>query len=128
MRIPVLIVAVSLLLAASAGFLASQAISQNAPVKTVTIDVGKGSPGTPGKPGPRGPRGPAGAKGAKGDTGAQGAQGPQGPQGPAGPAGAKGDTGPTGGLSCPAGYTLIDLVINHPGGHTTILTCEKNNG
>jgi len=45
--------------------------------------------------------------------------GPQGPQGPPGP------PGPAGATTCPAGYELADLVINHPGGHTTILTCLK---
>jgi Collagen triple helix repeat (20 copies) len=127
MRLPVLIVILSLALAGGAGFLTAQAISQDGPTKTVTIDVGKGQTGATGPPGP------AGAKGAKGDKGAQGAKGDQGNVGPVGPAGAKGETGtpgpqgPPGGLQCPAGYTLIDLVINHPGGHTTILTCEKNN-
>jgi collagen triple helix repeat protein len=121
-KVTVLIAAVSLLLAGGAGFLTAQAVSQDGPTKTVTIDVGKGKPGPRG---PRGARGPAGPAGAKGETGAPG---PAGPVGAAGPKGDKGDTGPQGppgGLQCPAGYTLIDLVINHPGGQTTILTCEK---
>jgi hypothetical protein len=91
----------SLILAGGAGFLTAQALSQNEPTKTVTIDVGKGQQGLPG---PRGPAGPPGERG---------------------PAGPKGDKGDTGGTTCPAGYALIDLVINHPGGQTTILTCEK---
>lgn len=52
-------------------------------------------------------------------------KGTQGPRGPAGPKGDAGPQGPPGGIQCPAGYALIDLVINHPGGQTTILTCEK---
>ena len=96
MKLPILIMALSLTLAGGAGFLTAQALSQNGPTKTVTIDVGKG---TQGPPGPKGEAGP------KGDTGPQ---------------------GPPGGIQCPAGYTLINLVINHPGGQTTILTCEKD--
>jgi hypothetical protein len=49
----------------------------------------------------------------------------KGEPGPAGPAGPPGPAGPAGGLKCPDGYTLIDLRINHPGGQTTILACEK---
>ena len=39
--------------------------------------------------------------------------------GPTGPA------GPAGGTTCPAGFELTDVVINHPGGQLTILTCAK---
>jgi hypothetical protein len=94
--------ALSLILAGGAGFLTAQAISQGGPTKTVTIDVGTGQTGPPGPKGDQGERGPAGPKG---DTGPQ---------------------GPPGGIQCPTGYTLINLVINHPGGQTTILTCEKD--
>jgi Collagen triple helix repeat (20 copies) len=121
-KLTIAIVAVSLLLAGGAGFLTAQAVSQDSPTKTVTIDVGKGKQGPRGPRGARGPVGPAGAKGATG------APGPAGPAGTAGPKGDKGDAGlqgPPGRIQCPAGYTLIDLVINHPGGQTTILTCEK---
>jgi Collagen triple helix repeat (20 copies) len=120
-KLTIAIVAVSLMAAGGAGFLTAQAVSQDGgPTKTVTIDVGKGKPGPRG---PRGARGPAGPAGVKGEAGAPG------PAGPAGAAGAKGDAGPQGppgGIQCPAGYTLIDLRINHPGGQTTILTCEKD--
>jgi len=120
-RLPILIMALSLGLAGGAGFLTAQAISQNdGPTRTVTIDVGKGQQGDPGpqgETGTRGPAGPVGATGPKGDPGPQGEQGAPGATGPA---------GPPGGLRCPAGYTLIDLAINHPGGQTTILTCEKD--
>ena len=54
-------------------------------------------------------------------TGERGPAGPPGPQGPIGPGG----TVPNG-FECPAGYTIGDLVINHPGGQTTILTCLKD--
>jgi hypothetical protein len=52
-------------------------------------------------------------------------KGEPGPAGPPGPPGPRGPAGPAGGLECPPGYVLIDLVINHPGGKTTILACEK---
>lgn len=47
-------------------------------------------------------------------NGEQGIPGPQGPQGP------KGDSG---GTTCPDGFEFGQLVINHPGGQTTIFTC-----
>ena len=40
--------------------------------------------------------------------------------GPAGPPGPKGDPG---GLTCPNGFVEGKLIINHPGGQTTILAC-----
>lgn len=56
------------------------------------------------------------------------ATGPAGPTGPQGPPGPKGDTGPAGpaGLQCPTGFTAGDLLINHPGGQTTLWTCIKD--
>lgn|SRR3954449_971241 len=77
---------------ASGGLLGAAAVvnAQHKPVKTVTIDVGKG---TKGDPGPAGPVGPAGPK------------------------------GPSGGLICPTGFVVGKLIINHPGGHTAIITC-----
>jgi hypothetical protein len=66
------------------------------PTRTVTINVATG------------PRGPEGPPGPKGDTG------PQGPQGPPGSA------------NCPNNFSPGDLVINHPGGQTTIFTCIKD--
>ena len=78
---------------ASAGYFTSQALSQTDGSKTVTIDVGVGE---------------------KGDTG---------PAGPAGPAGPKGDKGEPGNQTCPAGFVPGRLIINHPGGQTTIFTC-----
>jgi len=89
----------SLALAAGAGFFVAASLGvgqQGPPEKTVTINVATG------------PTGPAGPPGPKGDTG---------PAGPPGPAGAD---------NCPTGYTSGLLVINHPGGQTTILTCIKN--
>jgi len=75
------------------------------PTKTITIDLQNGDPG------PIGPAGPAGPKGE---------QGPRGERGPAGP------QGPPGGTTCPAGYTLTNVIINHPGGHDTLLACTKD--
>jgi hypothetical protein len=49
-----------------------------------------------------------------------------GPQGPPGPAGPQGPPGPAGSTSCPNGFKEGLLVINHPGGQTTILTCIKD--
>jgi hypothetical protein len=43
--------------------------------------------------------------------------------GPAGPPGPKGDKGEPGGTTCPTGFQQGRLVINHPGGQTTIATC-----
>jgi Collagen triple helix repeat (20 copies). len=70
-------------------------------------------------------------------NGATGPQGPQGEQGPPGPRGPIGETGPTGpqgppgsgGDICsgaPANFHPGFLVINHPGGQTTIYTCLKD--
>jgi hypothetical protein len=54
--------------------------------------------------------------------------GTQGPPGPAGPKGDQGPPGPSGGgaTDCPQGYDPTVLVINHPTGHVTILTCLLN--
>lgn len=119
--------------ASAGGFFASQAVTAGAQgdVKTVTIDVGpKGDKGDKGDPGPVGPAGPGGPKGAKGDQGDQGEQGIRGIQGlvgPAGPKGEKGDQGEPGGLTCPDGFEIGKLIINHPGGKVTIYTCLEGN-
>lgn len=83
---------------AAGGFGAAAAfgVVNQTPTKTVTINVATG------------PRGPAGPAGPKGDTG------------PAGP------PGKDGGEKCPDGFSFGDLVINHPGGQTTIFTCIKD--
>lgn len=52
--------------------------------------------------------------------------GEQGPVGPVGPPGPQGPVGPSGAESCPTNSTFGELVINHPGGQVTILTCIKN--
>jgi hypothetical protein len=104
-KLTIAIVAASLLLAGGAGFLTAQAVSQDGPTKTVTIDVGTGETGPPG---------PAGAKGEQGE------------RGPAGPKGDTGPQGPPGATRCPAGYTLTDVVINAPGGQNTLLVCTKD--
>ena len=94
---PFLLLGAAIALAAGSGFLASQAIGGSAqtPTRTVTISVANGTAGPPGP---------------KGETGAPG------PPGPPGPAGSE---------SCPAGFEFGELVINHPGGQTTIATCLK---
>lgn len=103
---------------AAGGFGTAAVIAQSGdPVKTVTIDVGKG---TKGDPGPVGPAGPKGEPGPRGERGVPGEAGPRGPQGPSGPAGPRGEPG---GLSCPTGFVVGRLIINHPGGQTTIITC-----
>jgi hypothetical protein len=48
------------------------------------------------------------------------ATGPKGDTGPPGPAGQPGAE------NCPTGSVFGELVINHPGGQTTILTCIKH--
>ena len=45
--------------------------------------------------------------------------------GPTGPAGPTGPTGPSGLAECPTGFVFGNLVINAPGGQTTIFTCIK---
>jgi hypothetical protein len=113
------LVGASIALAGASGFLASQvfAAGKQTPTKTVTINVGTGETGPAGPQGPTGPAGDTGPKGDKGDPG------PAGPQGPAGPPGPKGDPGS---VTCPSGFSEGLLVINHPGGQTTILTCIKD--
>jgi len=54
---------------------------------------------------------------------ATGATGPAGPPGPPGP---QGDPGPAGASTCPTGFTAGLLVINHPGGQTSVWTCIKD--
>ncbi len=46
-----------------------------------------------------------------------------GENGQPGPPGPKGDKGDPGAVTCPDGYVYGKLVINHPGGQATILTC-----
>lgn len=117
MRRPVVLLVAALALAGAGGFLASRAIGgATQATRTVTVNVGTGE---------RGPTGPAGPAGPKGDAGEVGAQGPKGDPGPQGPPGPKGDPGPTGGQTCPLGYALGDVVINHPGGQVTIHACLK---
>ena len=88
--------------------------------RTVTINAGEGATGPTGPAGPAGPVGPAGPIGPVGQTGDRGPPGPQGPKGEQGP------PGPAGGLTCPAGFSEGDLVINHPGGQVTLFTCLKD--
>lgn len=106
---PFLLLATALALAGGAGYLTSTAISgpTEDPLRTVTINVATGPTGPPGEPGPRGEPGPQGPRGLQGETG---------PQGPPGPSSAV----------CPAGFSRGELVINHPGGQVTILTCLKD--
>jgi Collagen triple helix repeat (20 copies) len=98
---------VTISLAAASGFFVASAI-QGAPtqaVKTVTVTLKNGATG------------PTGEKGVKGEPGAAG---------PAGPAGARGPTGESGGaLTCPPGFEIGEVVINHPGGQVTIYGCIK---
>jgi hypothetical protein len=91
------------------GAVALSASEAQVPVTTATINLENGSPGPPGATGPSGPKGEAGA------TGPSGPPGETGPQGPGG-----------GAESCPLGSVFGELVINHPGGHVTILTCIKD--
>lgn len=123
-RASVLLMAGALASTTAGGFFASKAISAQNDVKTVTIDVGKGQKGDPG---PVGPEGPAGPKGAKGEPGAKGETGEAGPAGAIGPAGPKGEKGEPGGMTCPTGFVVGKLIINHPGGQTTIFTCLEDN-
>jgi hypothetical protein len=97
MKLPLAVGFFALVLAAASGyFIAGAAIG---PTRTVTINVATG---------PRGPIGP---------------KGEQGPVGPIGPVGPKGEPGSA---DCPSGFSHGDLVINHPGGQTTIFTCIKD--
>src|SRR5262245_58463577 len=104
-RIPMALAALGLGFAAASGFLVASSRGAQPPTRTVTANVATG---------PRGPAGPPGPPGPQGQRGEQGERGPQGPPGQAG-----NDT-------CPSGYSFADVVINHPGGQTTILTCVKD--
>lgn len=128
MKLAILIVAGSLLMAGAAGAFASHALGTGTATRTVTINVATGPRGPQGQPGPRGPVGAPGAKGEPGPAGAPGPKGDTGDTGPQGPKGDQGDRGPKGepgASSCPSGYEAGNLVINHPGGQTTIWTCLK---
>lgn len=111
-------------LAATAGFLGASAMGADSdPIRTVTVDVGTGSPGPPGPagadstvPGPPGPAGPAGEDGA--DSTVPGPAGPPGPQGPPGPGGGGGPC-----VGAPAGYSPGILQLNTPGGQVKVWTC-----
>jgi Collagen triple helix repeat (20 copies) len=126
MRLPSKTVALmtgAMLAAAGAGFATSQAVLAQTATKVVTIDVGKGEKGDTGPAGPAGPIGPEGPKGDKGATGDTGPVGAVGPAGPAGPKGDKGDKGDPGGTTCPPGFEVGRLIINHPGGQAEIFVC-----
>lgn len=110
------IIFVSLALAGASGFFVASALSQgpSAPSGTTTITIRNGATGPTGADGPQGPEGPPGAEGPQGPTGEQGPTGPQGP--------------PGGEFTCPDGFELGYLVINHPGGQVTIFTCLQEGG
>lgn len=111
---------------AVAGIMAAVAISgtaQDAPTKTVTIDVATGVKGDTGPQGPAGAPGEAGPPGPQGITGPAGATGPQGIPGLPGAIGA---TGPPGEFSCIVGYSPGILVINAPGGQVKLYTCLED--
>lgn len=103
---PIIFMLLGMVMVGSAGFLAATQLAQaqEAPTRTVTIDVATG---------PTGPEGPIGEQGVQGDTG------PIGPPGPPGPPGEGG--GPCGGA--PEGWAPGFLEINHPGGQVIIYTC-----
>lgn len=103
----------ALVLAGTAGYFTAAAlgVGEATPVRTVTVNVGRGEQGPPGPPGPRGQQGSPGV-------------GQQGPKGEQGERGERGERGPAG-LECPAGYDAGVLVINAPGGQTSIWTCLK---
>ncbi len=114
MRVPswaTIAVAAALGLACVAGFFAAVAlgVSDATPPRTVTVDVGTGTPG------------PAGPAGPKGETGPAGPAGPAGPVGPQGPPGSGGGGGPCEGA--PASYEPGFLQINAAGGQVKIWTC-----
>ena len=54
------------------------------------------------------------------------ATGPTGPAGPPGPKGDPGPPGPSGETTCPTGFSFADVVVNHPGGQTTLFVCVKD--
>jgi Collagen triple helix repeat (20 copies) len=124
-KLPFVIVGVALLLAGVAGWFTATA-STGAQTRTVTVNVATGPRGPQGPRGAAGPAGPPGVKGEQGPKGDTGSPGAPGPAGPPGPKGDKGDKGDPGASSCPAGFSAGALVINHPGGQTTIWTCLKD--
>jgi len=66
-RSPLPLLGAALVLAASGGFLAANALGtgKQQPARTVTVDVGTGQQGPAGPPGPPGPAGPKGDPGAE---------------------------------------------------------------
>lgn len=98
------------LLAAGSGYLAAEAISQDAGADGITTTINVAT----------------GAEGPQGPPGAVGEVGPQGEPGETGPVGPPGTPGQDGSAVCKAGFTKGELVINHPGGQVTIWTCIKN--
>jgi hypothetical protein len=48
-----------------------------------------------------------------------------GERGPIGPPGPRGPAGPAGSFECPSGFSIGELVIDHPGGHVTLYGCLK---
>lgn len=118
----------SLALAGTAGVLGASALNvnqQQIPQVTTTITLENGEPGPPGLQGPVGPSGPPGLEGPKGETGPVGPPGPKGETGPVGASGPPGPAGTGGAKNCPTGSVFGEVVINHPGGQVTILTCIK---
>ena len=88
------LLAAAVVLAAGSGFLASKALGIGQQAPTATTTIDIPSGST--TPGPQGPPGP---KGDKGDPGTPGAE------------------------SCPTGSKFTAVVVNAPGGHTTLWTC-----
>lgn len=125
---PKVLLATGLVLAGASGFAAAAAIgvtAASAP-RTVTVNL---SPGPRGKPGPVGPRGKPGATGKQGADGDRGPAGAKGDAGAQGPAGDRGPAGPAGGGSgsstCPDGFELGTLVINHITGRVSVWACIR---
>jgi hypothetical protein len=120
-KLPTAVILAALALAGSAGFFVAMSFSATGQVtKTVTINIPTSGTGAQGPAGPPGAQGEPGPKGDKGDPGVKGDPGAQGVPGPPGP---KGDPGS---FTCPAGFSEGVLVINHPGGQTSIFTCLKD--
>jgi hypothetical protein len=139
-----LLSALSLVFAASTGYLAATALglgtAGSAPTVTTTVNVGEGATGPKGDPGPPGPPGPGitmkGTVATVGDLPATGNK--------------QGDTyivssdgsmqvwdgtkwvsgGPVGGTGggaedCPTGSSFQAVVLNSPGGHVELWACVK---
>ncbi len=128
-EIPILVVALLVALALSAG-LACQGKQGPEGPRGIPGETGRtgpaGEPGPAGLPGPVGPAGPLGPAGDRGEPGPRGAPGPRGDAGEAGTAGVAGPVGPAGVSLQASSFTLQLLHAGDMDGSTGALSNVEN--